>query len=60
MTTSPSPPPGDPRRDPKHDNVVYHDWEAATYDAKWSISFDDRCIGYARDRFEAVVQRNRS
>ena len=35
--------------DPKLANVVYHDWEAATYDDKWSISYDDRCIEYARD-----------
>ncbi|NED97393.1 class I SAM-dependent methyltransferase [Phytoactinopolyspora alkaliphila] len=42
-----------------HDNtlaqVLYHDWEADTYDQKWSISFDERCITYARDRFEAVA-----
>ncbi len=35
--------------------VLYHDWEAGTYDEKWSISFDDRCIAYARDRFSALV-----
>jgi ubiquinone/menaquinone biosynthesis C-methylase UbiE len=35
--------------------VLYHDWEAQTYDEKWSISFDQRCIDYARDRFDAVV-----
>ena len=39
------------REDPKLANVLYHDWEAATYDAKWSISYDERCIAYARDRF---------
>ena len=27
----------------------------ATYDEKWSISFDERCIDYARDRFVAVA-----
>ncbi|MDH5279466.1 MAG: class I SAM-dependent methyltransferase [Actinomycetota bacterium] len=42
-------------RDAKRDNVVYHDWEASTYDAKWSISFDARCVDYARDRFDAVL-----
>jgi SAM-dependent methyltransferase len=42
-------------RDPKLANVLYHDWEAATYDAKWSISYDERCITYARDRFAAVA-----
>jgi ubiquinone/menaquinone biosynthesis C-methylase UbiE len=35
--------------------VLYQDWEAGNYDAKWSISFDDRCITYARDRFSALV-----
>ena len=41
--------------DPKLANVLYHDWEASTYDEKWSISFDQRCIDYARDRFEHVA-----
>ena len=41
--------------DPKLANVVYHDWEAATYDDKWSISYDDRCIEYARDIFDRLV-----
>jgi ubiquinone/menaquinone biosynthesis C-methylase UbiE len=35
--------------------VLYHDWEAGTYDEKWSISFDERCISYARNRFVAVA-----
>jgi ubiquinone/menaquinone biosynthesis C-methylase UbiE len=41
--------------DPKLANVLYHDWEASTYDEKWSISFDERCIAYARDRFAHVA-----
>ena len=41
--------------DPKLANVLYHDWEASTYDEKWSISYDERCIDYARGRFEAVA-----
>jgi SAM-dependent methyltransferase len=41
--------------DPKLANILYHDWEAGTYDEKWSISFDERCIDYARDRFEHVA-----
>jgi ubiquinone/menaquinone biosynthesis C-methylase UbiE len=41
--------------DPKLAQVLYHDWEAGTYDEKWSISFDQRCIDYARDRFVAVA-----
>lgn len=41
--------------DTKLAQVLYHDWEAQTYDEKWSISFDERCVDYARDRFVAVV-----
>jgi SAM-dependent methyltransferase len=41
--------------DPKLANVLYHDWEAGTYDEKWSIAYDERCIAYARDRFAAVA-----
>jgi len=43
------------RTDPKLANVLYHDWEAASYDDKWSISYDERCIDYARGRFERVA-----
>ncbi len=42
-------------RDPKLANVLYHDWEAGTYDEKWSISYDERCIDYAAGRFKAVA-----
>ena len=41
--------------DPKLANVLYHDWEAGTYDEKWSISFDQRCIDYARERFVHIA-----
>ncbi|WP_343063771.1 class I SAM-dependent methyltransferase [Haloechinothrix aidingensis] len=41
--------------DPKLANVLYHDWEAGTYDHKWSISYDERCISYAVDIFRAVA-----
>jgi ubiquinone/menaquinone biosynthesis C-methylase UbiE len=41
--------------DTKLAQVLYHDWEAGSYDEKWSISFDQRCIDYARDRFVAVA-----
>jgi ubiquinone/menaquinone biosynthesis C-methylase UbiE len=34
---------------------AYHDWEARTYEDKFSISYDERCITYARDRFRKVV-----
>jgi ubiquinone/menaquinone biosynthesis C-methylase UbiE len=43
------------RGDPKRANVLYHDWEATTYDEKWSISYDERCITYARDRFTTIA-----
>lgn len=43
------------RHDTKLAQVLYHDWEAESYDDKWSISYDQRCIDYARGRFDAVV-----
>nr|WP_269449803.1 class I SAM-dependent methyltransferase [Auraticoccus cholistanensis] len=36
---------------------MYHDWESGSYDDKWSISFDDRCTDYARQRFEGAAGR---
>lgn len=42
-------------QDPKLANVLYHDWEASTYDDKWSISYDDRCIEYARAIFDEAI-----
>jgi ubiquinone/menaquinone biosynthesis C-methylase UbiE len=45
--------------DPKTRNVLYHDFEAARYDDKWSISFDERCIAYARERFAKVAPLRR-
>lgn len=33
----------------------YHDWEAATYDGKFSISYDQRCIDYATGRLHRVL-----
>jgi ubiquinone/menaquinone biosynthesis C-methylase UbiE len=44
------------RSDPKQANILYHDWEASTYDEKWSISYDERCQTYARERFEAIAE----
>jgi len=43
------------RADPKLANILYHDWESQTYDEKWSISYDERCISYARDRFRNIA-----
>lgn len=45
--------------DPKTANVLYHDWEAKSYDHKWSISFDERCIEYAREKFLKVAPERR-
>ncbi len=35
--------------------VLYHDWEAQTYDEKWAISFDERGVEYVRERFVAAA-----
>ena len=43
------------RHDSKLAQVLYHDWEAESYDDKWSISYDKRCVDYARDLFDATV-----
>lgn len=43
------------RDDPKLANVLYHDWESETYDDKWSISYDERCISYAKERFAHIA-----
>jgi SAM-dependent methyltransferase len=43
------------RHDSKLAQVLYHDWEAERYDHKWSISYDKRCVDYARDLFDATV-----
>jgi ubiquinone/menaquinone biosynthesis C-methylase UbiE len=45
--------------DPKTANVLYHDAAARGYDAKWSISFDERCISYVRERAERMLPRSR-
>lgn len=65
MTVRPDDPAPNPRataaqveaafEDTKLAQVLYHDWEAETYDDKWSISYDQRCIDYARGRFDAAV-----
>ena len=43
------------RHDSKLAQVLYHDWEAENYDEKWSISYDQRCVDYARDCFNSAV-----
>src|SRR4029079_6880872 len=37
--------------DTKRAQVLYHDWEAESYDDKWSIPYDQRCVEYPRSRF---------
>lgn len=46
-------------QDNKLAQVLYHDWEAQTYDEKWSISFDDRCTSVVEDRFRKVLETTR-
>jgi ubiquinone/menaquinone biosynthesis C-methylase UbiE len=36
--------------DPKAANIQYHDAAARSYDAKWAITFDERCIRHVRAR----------
>src|SRR6201996_5730342 len=43
------------RHDSKLAQVLYHDWEAESYDEKWSISYDQGCVDYARHCFDAFV-----
>lgn len=45
--------------DIKEKQAAYHDWEAQSYEQKFSISYDERCIEYARDRFRKVIPRER-
>ncbi len=44
------------RLDIKGKQRAYHDWEAQTYEDKFNISYDERCIDYARDRLRRVVE----
>ena len=41
--------------DIKAKQIAYHDWEARNYDGKWGISFDERCVEYARQRMCKAV-----
>jgi len=45
--------------DPKTANILYHDAAARSYDAKWAISFDERCIRYVRERAERMLPARR-
>jgi ubiquinone/menaquinone biosynthesis C-methylase UbiE len=45
--------------DPKTANVLYHDAAARSYDAKWAIAFDERCVRYVRERGERMLPGRR-
>ena len=45
--------------DPKTANVLYHDAAARSYDGKWAISFDRRCISYVHERADRMLPRRR-
>jgi SAM-dependent methyltransferase len=47
------------RLDPKRANLLYHDAVARTYEDKWAISFDQRCIRYVRERAERMLPARR-
>lgn len=42
--------------DMKAKQAAYHDYEAATYEGKFGISYDQRCIDYAVERFRKVAE----
>ena len=48
-----------PAVDPKTANILYHDAAAASYDAKWAISFDERSRAYVRERAERMLPGRR-
>jgi ubiquinone/menaquinone biosynthesis C-methylase UbiE len=41
--------------DLKQKQAAYHDWESRSYDTKFSISYDQRCIDYAAARFDKGI-----
>lgn len=45
--------------DIKEKQAKYHDYEASTYDSKFGITYDDRCIDYARQRYKKVMPEGR-
>jgi len=45
------------RGDPKLANTLYHDAVARTYDRRWAIGFDQRCLAYVRQRAERMLPR---
>jgi ubiquinone/menaquinone biosynthesis C-methylase UbiE len=59
IVEQPGAPPIEATVDPKTANLLYHDAAARSYDAKWAISFDDRCIRYVRERAEWMLPSRR-
>jgi ubiquinone/menaquinone biosynthesis C-methylase UbiE len=55
VSAEPVPTPDPGSMDIKQKQAAYHDWEAQTYEEKFSISYDERCIDYACDRFRKVI-----
>jgi ubiquinone/menaquinone biosynthesis C-methylase UbiE len=45
--------------DLKQKQAAYHDYEASTYETKFGITYDERCVDYARDRFLKVIPEGR-
>ena len=45
--------------DPKRANILYHDAAARSYDGKWAIGFDERCLAYVRRRAERMLPERR-
>jgi ubiquinone/menaquinone biosynthesis C-methylase UbiE len=43
----------------KRANILYHDAAARSYNAKWAISFDERCIAYVRERAQRMLPERR-
>lgn len=42
--------------DMKAKQAAYHDYEAQTYEGKFGITYDQRCIDYAVERFRKVTE----
>lgn len=57
MSTSPDASGPDLRGlDIKAKQAAYHDYEAQNYEGKFGISYDERCIAYAVERFRKVAE----
>jgi ubiquinone/menaquinone biosynthesis C-methylase UbiE len=45
--------------DPKTANVLFHDAAARSYDSKWAIAYDRRCVEHVRVRAQRMLPRRR-